>query len=247
MRSVAAAVGRVLVAVLAVVALTGPSAATLWITTPSADDIQSRVEAITKSYGVPLLGENEVPQTLSEAVIATEDERFYQHHGIDSLGLARALLYDIVNVCLCQGGSTVTEQLVKDVYLGGSDRGRNKLVDMMLALKAERVIGKRRIMADYLSEIPSGYGRHGVVAAACAYFRAPLSGLTLGQYALLAGVTQAPSIYDPTVNPEAAYGRRSHVLAAMQADHYITAAQAAAANAEPVLDRGPDRPGCFTA
>ncbi len=101
MRSVAAALGRVLVAVLAVVALTGPSAATLWVSTPSVDDIQSRVEAITKSYGVPLLGENEVPQTLSEAVIATEDERFYEHHGIDSLGLARALLYDIVNVCLC--------------------------------------------------------------------------------------------------------------------------------------------------
>ena len=247
MRSLTAAVARVLVGLLAVVAFAGPSAATLWITTPSTDDIQSRVEALTKSYGVPMLSESEVPQTLAEGVIATEDERFYEHHGIDSLGLARALLYDVVNVCLCQGGSTVTEQLVKDVYLGGSDRGRNKLVDMMLALKVEGVIGKRQIMADYLSEIPSGYGRHGVVSAACAYFRAPLSGLTLGQYALLAGVTQAPSIYDPTVNPDAAYERRSEVLAAMQADHYISAAQAAAANAEPVLDRGPDRPGCFSA
>lgn len=245
MRALGAAAGRLLIAALGVAALAGPSAATLWTTTPSTQDIQSRVEAVTRSYGVPLLAENEVPQTLAEAVVATEDERFYEHHGIDSLGLARAALYDIVNVCLCQGGSTVTEQLVKDVYLGGSDRGRNKLVDMMLALKAERVIGKRRIMADYLSEIPSGYGRHGVVAAACAYFRAPLSDLTLGQYALLAGVTQAPSIYDPTVNPTAAYERRSEVLAAMHADHYISAAQVAAANAEPVLDRGPDRPGCF--
>ncbi|HKW71379.1 MAG TPA: transglycosylase domain-containing protein, partial [Candidatus Dormibacteraeota bacterium] len=72
----------------------------------------------------------------------------------------------------------------------------------------------------------------------------PLSGLTLGQYALLAGVTQAPSIYDPTVNPEAARDRRAAVLAAMVADHYVTAAQAATANAEPVLDLGPGRPGC---
>ena len=241
MRSLTAALARVFVSLFGAIALAGPSAATLWITTPSTNDIQSRVEALTKSYGVPMLGESEVPKTLAEGVIATEDERFYQHHGIDSLGLARAMLYDVVNVCLCQGGSTVTEQLVKDVYLGGSDRGRNKLVDMMLALKVERVIGKRQIMADYLSEIPSGYGRHGVVSAACAYFRAPLSGLTLGQYALLAGVTQAPSIYDPTVNPDAAYERRSEVLAAMQADHYISAAQAAAANAEPVISSGP---GC---
>jgi membrane peptidoglycan carboxypeptidase len=245
MRVVAAILGRVLVAAIAIAALAGPSVATLWTTTPSTDDIQARVADLTKSYSVPLLREGEVPQTLAEAVVATEDERFYQHHGIDSLGLGRAVLYDMVNVCFCQGGSTITEQLVKDVYLGGSDRGYHKLEDIALALKVERVIGKRQIMADYLSEIPTGYGRYGVVSAACAYFRAPLANLTLGQYALLAGVTQAPSNYDPTVNPDAALERRTEVLSAMQADHYITAAQAAAANAEPVLDRGPDRPGCF--
>jgi len=181
---------------------------------------------------------------LANAVVATEDERFYSHHGVDSIGIGRALLYDVTNVCLCQGGSTITQQLVKDVYLGGSDRGYNKLQDLALALKVELVLTKRQIMADYLSEIPTGLGRHGVTAAACAYFRAPLGNLTLGQYALLAGVTQAPSIYDPTVNPDAASARRSEVLAAMLADHYVTAAQARAAEAEPVLDRGPNRPGC---
>ena len=246
MRSLAGAVGRLLVAVAAVVALAGPSGATLWLTTPPATDIQVRVEAITKSRGVPLLREDQVPQTLAYAVVATEDERFYQHHGIDSIGLGRAVLYDIVNVCLCQGGSTITQQLVKDVYLGGSDRGYHKLEDMTMALKVERVLDKNQIMADYLSEISTGYGRYGVVSAACSYFRAPLSDLTLGQYALLAGVAQAPSVYDPTVNPDAALERRKEVLAAMQADHYISAAQATAAQAEPVLDRGPDRPGCFT-
>jgi len=228
MRVVAAAVVRVLVAVLAIVSLAGPSVATLWTTTPSTTDIQARVAELTKSYGVPLLREDEVPQTLAEAVIATEDERFYEHHGIDSLGLARAVLYDVVNVCLCQGGSTITEQLVKDVYLGGSDRGYHKIQDMALALKVERVISKRQIMADYLSEISTGYGRYGVVAAACAYFRAPLAGLTLGQYALLAGVTQAPSIYDPTVNPSAAASRRAAVLADMLSEGFVTKAQAAA-------------------
>lgn len=246
MRSVAAVIGRLVVVLVAVVALAGPSAATLWTTTPSVQDIQPRVTALTKSYGVPLLAQNQVPPQLSQAVVATEDERFYQHHGIDSVGLGRAVLYDVVNVCLCQGGSTITEQLVKDVYLGGSDRGYNKLEDMAMALKVERVISKQQIMADYLSEIPTGYGRNGVTSAACAYFRAPLSDLTLSQYALLAGVTQAPSAYDPTINPNLALQRRTEVLAAMQADHYISAQQAASANADPVLDRGPDRPGCLT-
>jgi membrane peptidoglycan carboxypeptidase len=83
-----------------------------------------------------------------------------------------------------------------------------------------------------------------VTDAACAYFRAPLQGLTLGQYALLAGVTQAPSYYDPTVDPAAAKVRRSEVLAQMVADHYVSATQARAANAEPILALGPGRPGC---
>jgi membrane peptidoglycan carboxypeptidase len=234
--------GRRLALALAIAAaLALPNLATLWIWTPSGTDIQERVQALARSRGAPLLGEDEVPPQLAEAVVAIEDERFYQHHGIDSVGLGRAVLYDVTNLCLCQGGSTITEQLVKDVYLGGSDRGYNKLQDMALALKVEGILSKKRILADYLSEITTGYGRYGVTAAACAYFHAPLGQLTLGQYALLAGVTQAPSLYDPTVNPEAARGRRSQVLAQMVAEHYIKPAQAAEANAEPVLSNGP---GC---
>lgn len=235
---------RLALAVAVLAALCGPSAATLWEITPDVSDIQQRIAALAAEHRAPLLSEGDVPKLLAEAVVATEDERFYSHHGVDSIGLGRAVLYDAVNVCLCQGGSTITEQLVKDVYLGGSDRGRNKVYDMALALKAERVLSKSRIMADYLSEITTGFGIYGVTDAACAYFRAPLPGLTLGQYALLAGVTQAPSYYDPTVDPSAAQERRSEVLAQMVADHYVTASQAHSANTEPVLDRGLDRPGC---
>jgi len=235
---------RLALAAAVIVAVLLPSVITLWVSTPSTADIQARVQEAVAKHGATVLSPDEVPSQLSEAVIATEDERFYSHHGVDTIGLARALLYDVANACLCQGGSTVTEQLVKDIYLNGSDRGFNKIVDMALALKVERVIGKRQIMADYLSEITTGFGRFGVGQAACAYFQAPLGGLTLAQYALLAGVTQAPSIYDPTINPEAAMARRSQVLAAMVSDHYVSAAQAAAAEQEPVLDLGPGRPGC---
>jgi membrane peptidoglycan carboxypeptidase len=235
---------QVALVILIAAALAGPSLVTLWVWTPPATDVQDRVAKLTASYGVTLLTEDEVPKLLAEAVVATEDERFYSHHGVDSLGLGRALLYDVVNVCTCQGGSTITEQLAKDVYLGGSDRGYNKLEDLALALKIERVLTKRQILADYLSEITTGLGVYGVTAAACAYFRAPLGSLTLGQYALLAGVTQAPSLYDPTVDPEAARERRSEVLASMVSDRYVSLAQAQSANAEPVLDRGPGRPGC---
>jgi membrane peptidoglycan carboxypeptidase len=221
--------------------LAAPSAATLWVWTPGGADIQERVQALADSRGTKVLSPDEVPDRLAEAIVAIEDERFYEHHGIDSIGLARAVLYDVANTCLCQGGSTITEQLVKDVYLGGSDRGYNKLQDLVLALKVERVLTKRQILADYLSEITTGFGRHGVTEAACAYFHSPLDRLTLGQYALLAGVTQAPSIYDPTVNPEAARVRRSQVLAQMVAEHVIDRSQAAEANAEAVLASGP---GC---
>ncbi len=227
--------------VVVIAAILLPSAVTLWVTSPDPSDIGERMHALTRARGVPLLGENDVPPRLAEAVVAIEDERFYSHHGIDSIGLGRAILYDVTNLCLCQGGSTITAQLAKDVYLGGSDRGYNKLQDMVLALKVERILTKRQIMAYYLSEITTGYGRYGVVAAACAYFHSPLQGLTLGQNALLAGLTQAPSVYDPTVNPQAARDRRAQVLAKMVAENLVTPAQAQAANAEPVLSAGP---GC---
>jgi penicillin-binding protein 1A len=229
-------------AVIAVVA--APSILTLWVSTPPAGDIQQRVLAATRAHGVILLAEGDVPPLLAQAVVATEDERFYSHHGIDTIGLGRAFLYDVTHSCLCQGGSTITEQLVKDVYLSGSNEGYNKIADIVMALKVEQVIGKNRIMADYLSEITTGLNRYGVTQAACDYFHKPLGDLTIGQYALLAGMTQAPSLYDPTVDPNLAAARRSSVLAAMAADKIITPEQAAAANAEPVLAPGPAPASC---
>ncbi|HVD47575.1 MAG TPA: biosynthetic peptidoglycan transglycosylase [Candidatus Limnocylindria bacterium] len=237
-------VQRLALALIALIALATPSFVTLWVSTPSADDVQERVLDATGEHGVVLLAEDEVPALLAQAVVVTEDERFYSHHGIDTIGLGRAFLYDATHFCFCQGGSTITEQLVKDVYLNGSNEGYNKIVDVVLALKVEQTIGKRRIMADYLSEITTGYNRYGVSAAACAYFHRPLGNLSIGQYALLAGLTQAPSLYDPTVDPDLAALRRSGVLAAMVSHNVITPEQAANANAEPVLAPGPPPTTC---
>src|SRR5256886_364465 len=154
--------GGTLALALAVVA---PVVLTLWVSTPDVSDVQLRVARLTRSYDVVLLRPDDVPKMLADAVIATEDERFYSHHGIDTVGLARAGLYDVANRCLCEGGSTITQQLVKQLYLNGSDRGYNKVVDMVLALKVEAILGKGQIMADYLSEIPTGVNRHGVADA----------------------------------------------------------------------------------
>jgi len=227
-------VRKPLLVVAAFLALAAPVVATLWIGTPDVSDVRAREAADVRAHGSVLLRPEEVPDLLAKAVVAAEDERFYAHHGIDTIGLARAVLYDAANGCLCQGGSTITEQLVKELYLNGSDRGSDKIVDMVLSLKVETILNKREIMAFYLSEIPTGLNRYGVTNAACAYFHQPLDSLDLSQYALLAGVTNAPSIYDPTVNPSAAVSRRAAVLADMVADGYASQAEATAAAQQPV-------------
>ncbi len=213
----------------------------LWLATPSGDDLTGRVQVVATSEHATVLASGEVPPLLAEAVVATEDERFYQHHGIDVIGLGRALLYDVTHLCACQGGSTITQQLVKDVYLGGSDGGVNKLADMALAFKVELRFNKQQILADYLSVVPTGFGRYGMANAACADFHRPLTALDLGQLALLAGMPQAPSAYDPLLHPDLARARRAAVLDAMVDDGYITSQQANAAGTEAITL--PSEPG----
>lgn len=212
--------------------LAGALGVGLWITTPPVDDLLDRVAAMASERHVSMLGPADVPAGLAAAVVAIEDERFYQHHGVDTLGLGRAILYDVGHLCGCQGGSTITEQLAKQVYLDGTDAGLNKLRDMVLALKVEQSYGKAEILAAYLSVIATGYGRTGMAAASCADFGRPLAALNLGQDALLAGLPQAPSAYDPLLHPAAARARQRAVLAAMVEGRLISAAEASAAQAD---------------
>ena len=207
--------------------------AVAWNRTPAADDVQRRVEAYAAAHAAALLAPADIPPLLARAIVATEDERFYAHHGLDSLGIARSMLYDLAHRCACEGGSTITQQLAKALYLGGSDQGFHKLEGMALAVKIEQHLGKAEILADYLSTAPTGPTRYGMAAAACAYFGRPLARLDLPALALLAGLPQAPSSYDPLRHPAAAVGRRLQVLQAMLSEGYVTAAQVKAAAAVP--------------
>jgi membrane peptidoglycan carboxypeptidase len=184
-----------------------------------------------------LLQPSGVPTLLAEAVIATEDERFYSNHGIDVVSIGRALWFDTSHRCTCQGGSTITEQLVKDVYLNGSDRGPAKAADLAIALKVGLKMPKGQVLADYLSEIPTGRGLYGVPAGACVYFGQRIGELSLADDALLAGMAQAPSAYDPRFDPTAAFARRAEVLSAMVSEGYVSSQQATAASATPLITR----------
>ncbi|HVD01849.1 MAG TPA: biosynthetic peptidoglycan transglycosylase [Candidatus Dormibacteraeota bacterium] len=206
-----------------------------WFGTPSVDDVQARVEAQAAAHKVPVLAPDQVPNVLALAVVATEDERFYSHHGIDLPGLLRSMIDDARFGCLCEGGSTLTEQLMKEVYLKGSDQGLNKPVDMALAFKVESVISKPRILADWLTLAPTGPTLYGAGPAACAYFGKPLAELDLSEYALLAGLPQSPVGDEPRAHPQAALRRRGVVLDSMVSEHYITRAEADAAQAAPLL------------
>jgi penicillin-binding protein 1A len=222
----------------------GSGIALLFLITPSGSEIQRLTETEAERHGVALMQPGAVPTMLADLLVATEDERFYQHHGIDIIGVGRAVLDDVQHGCLCQGGSTLTQQLVKEAYLGGSDRGLNKLRGVALAFKVETAISKRQILADYLSITPLGYGLYGAPVAACAYFHRPLESLDVAQYALLAGMPQAPSSYDPRNHPDLAQRRRAEVLNRGVSEGYITSEQAAAAKAEPLLADPPATGGC---
>ncbi len=188
-----------------------------------------------------MLTRTAIPDVMRNAIVAVEDERFYTHHGLDTIGFLRAALDDALHLCACQGGSTLTQQLANVVYYERSDHFVRKLPSMLVALRIESRISKEKILEDYLTVVPSGRGLVGARQAACVYFGHDLSSLTLAEAAEIAGMPQAPSNYDPRYDPGRAKHRRDVVLMKMVQLGYATPAQAQAAMAEPVLSPGP---GC---
>src|SRR5438874_10429616 len=156
-----------------------------------------------------------MPQSLRDAVIATEDKRFYSHWGIDPIGVARAVVQNYRRGRIVEGGSTITQQLTKVLFLTPDKSLGRKLREAVLALELERRYSKDRILEMYLNQVYFGQGAYGVEAAARSYFGKPVAELNLREAALLAGLPRAPSSYSPFEHGAAAQRRRDVVLRRM--------------------------------
>jgi penicillin-binding protein 1A len=181
---------------------------------------------------------SQMPLILRDATIAIEDQRFYQTGAIDLPSIFRAALADLVTGKTVQGGSTIAMQLADNLYLGQADTFKRKVKEAIIAERLSQRMSKPEILTDYLNTVPygtvGGQTAYGVQAAARMFFNEPASKLTLVQAALLAGLPQAPSQYNPFLDPGAARQRRNEVLAKLAQLGYITASRAYAAEAAPL-------------
>jgi penicillin-binding protein 1A len=176
---------------------------------------------------------DELPQVLLDAVLATEDRDFFEHGGIDPVGIARALYNDLRGRGVQQGGSTITQQYVKNVYLSSERSITRKVKEAVLAVKVERELEKEEILERYLNTIYFGRGAYGVAAASRAYFDKDVRDIGLPESAYLAGLIRAPEAADAQVDPTEASRRRDTALASMREEGKITEEQRAAASATP--------------
>ncbi len=218
---------------LLVVLTTGVSA--FWVLTilPRSLPAVSGVERFDPSEGTKVYDENDevitefhlerriftpldqIPKSLRDAVIATEDARFFSHFGVDPMGIARAVYQNFRRGRIVEGGSTITQQLAKVLFLTPDKSLERKLKEAVLALELERRYSKDRIFELYLNQIYFGHGAFGVEAASRTFFGKPVSDLNLGESTLLAGLPKAPSTYSPFEHPDAAKRRRAIVLGRM--------------------------------
>ncbi|MFI4955649.1 MAG: penicillin-binding protein 1A [Gammaproteobacteria bacterium] len=182
---------------------------------------------------IPVKIEN-VPPALINAFIATEDRRFYDHAGVDFRGLIRAAHHVLTEGNRGQGGSTITMQLARNMFLSPQKTYVRKINEILLALQIEKEFSKKEIMALYLNKIYLGQRAYGVSAAAEVYYGKTLNDLTLAEMATIAGLPKAPSTMNPITSPERALDRRTHVLDAMLSENYITQAQYDAAMKAPI-------------
>jgi penicillin-binding protein 1A len=169
---------------------------------------------------------DQISPYLREATVAIEDRRFWQHGALDYQGIARAFYSDVTAGKIVQGGSTITQELVRNLYIGDADRTLSRKVkEACLAIKLAQVWPKKRILNSYLNEVFYGRAAHGAQAGAETFFSTRASDLTLPQAALLAGLPQAPTVYDPLRHPSMAIQRRDEVLRAMYEGSLISRAQ----------------------
>ncbi len=178
---------------------------------------------------------DQIPQSVRDAVIAVEDERFYTHKGVDSEAILRALKANAESGEYRQGGSTITQQVVKLLFTSGERTLTRKVREALMAYQLETRADKERVLETYLNLVYFGDGSYGVESAAMHYFGKHVGDLTLSESALLAGVIQSPSRYSPTSDPAGARRRRNVVLGKMRAQGYISLVEEGAATAEDVV------------
>ena len=183
---------------------------------------------------IPVKLEN-VPQRLQDAFLATEDSRFYEHHGLDPVGIARAIFVAVNNGGASQGASTITQQLARNFFLTPEKTIIRKAREAVLAVEIENALSKQEILELYLNKIFLGYRSYGVAAAAQTYFGKNLDELTLSEMAIIAGLPKAPSTMNPLYSPKRAEERRNVVLSRMLDENKITKAEYDAAIKEPIV------------
>jgi 1A family penicillin-binding protein len=183
------------------------------------------------SYWVPI---DRIPAFLQKAVVAIEDSRFYEHSGVDFRGIARALVKDVIKGKMAEGGSTITQQLIKNKFLSGEKTIDRKLKEAQLAMEYEKKYSKKQILEMYLNEIYYGNGAWGIVQAARLYFDKNPEQLTDAECALLAGVPKNPSRYNPLGKSSAVGARRNMVIERMAELRMITQKQKKSLMAQPI-------------
>lgn len=178
-----------------------------------------------------------IPQLVIQAFVSAEDQNFFEHRGIDPIGIIRAAIVNLQHAGdnrRLVGASTITQQVAKNFFLSGEVSYRRKIKEAILAFRIERTFSKQRLLELYLNEIYLGNTAYGVAAAALNYFNKPLAELTLAEAAYLAALPKAPNNYHPVRHHDKAIARRNYVLTRMTEDGYITAEQAAAAAQSPL-------------
>ena len=201
-----------------------------------------RIAAVSAGENREVLAIADIPVVLQSAVVAAEDRRFYKHRGLDPLGIARALWQDVRHSGRRQGGSTITQQYVKNVYVGRDATLARKFKEAAIAVKLEQKLSKDEILERYLNTIYFGRGAYGVQAASRSYFGVGVSRLNLPQAAYLAALIRSPERTDALKAPDVAKRRRDSVLSAMVATGTITQGQADVAMASGFLGEGGVRP-----
>ncbi|MGH8678290.1 MAG: transglycosylase domain-containing protein, partial [Burkholderiales bacterium] len=176
----------------------------------------------------------EIPLILQQAVIAIEDDRFYSHRGVDARGILRAMIRNVRAAEIIEGGSTITQQLARNLFLTHRRQISRKLAESILAVEIERRLTKQEILERYLNQVYFGQGAYGIELAASVYFGKSARELTLSESALLAGLIRGPSLYAPHQNMTLAKRRQLLVLQRMTELGYISAEQAAAAGGGPI-------------